>query len=179
MSVPPSVGDVLGASAECPAIEYNGKTWKVGYPTQLAKDRLEKLVVADAWTNVQAAKIGIPEFDDGLVKEFQESVRNREYRTGGKGWASAFSRTDGQVLFYLSLFQEHHPDATSEDVINLMADKPDEFLAAMEVVTPRFFFVAAEAMRIPKDKAKVWAEEQGRKFLQAITDARSQAMPSS
>ena len=176
MSVPPSVGDVLGG--DCPTIQCDGKTWKIGHPTQAAKDRLEKLVVADAWENVQAAKLGIPEVDDEAARSFHEAVRNRESRTGGKMWASAFGRADGQVMFYLSLIREHHPEATPEDVMRLMADKPDEFLTAIELVTPRFFFVAAEAMKLPPDKAKTWAERLGAEFVQKIRDAR-QTMPSS
>jgi len=174
MSVPPSVGDVLGAAGACPEIAHQGKTWKIGYPTKAAKDRLEKLVVADAWASVQAAFIGDPQHDAELKESYHESVRNREYRTGGKLWAKAFSRMDGQILFYLSLVQEHQPAATSEDVITLMADCPDEFMTAMELVTPRFFFVAAEAMGLPKDKQPAWATAQAEAFLKAIRAARTQ-----
>lgn len=180
MSIPPAVGDVLGPAGACPEILHNGKTWKIGHPDQAAKDRLEKLVVADAWNNVKAALLGDPEHDEELKASYQESVRNREYRTGGKLWARAFSRTDGQVLFYLSLIQAHHPEATSQDVVSLMADKPDEFLTAIELVTPRFFFVAAEAMGLPPDKQQTWATEQAGKLLDAIRKARQkQTTPSS
>ncbi len=177
MSVPPSVGDVLGASGAPPTVTSNGKTWKVGYPTGGAKDRLEKLIVADAWENIQAAKLGVPEVDDEMVKSFHTSVRNREYRTGGSLWSAAFSRLDGQVKFYLSLIQEHHPEATAEDVVALMADQPDEFMTAMEIVTPRFFFVVAEAMGLPKDKRAPWATEQAATFLQAFQTARAKLSP--
>lgn len=170
MSVPPSVGDVVGS--DCPVIQHGEKLWKIGHPTQAAKDRLEKLVVADAWENVTAARLGIPDVDDEAARSFHEAVRNREYRTGGKMWAAAFSRPDGQVKFYLSLIREHHPEATEADVMRLMADKPDEFLTAIELVTPRFFFVAAEAMKLPPDKAKAWAEKLGAEFVQKIRDAR-------
>lgn len=179
MSIPPAVGDVLGPAGACPEIVHNGKTWKIGHPDQAAKDRLEKLVVADAWANVKAALIGDDEHDAELKASYQESVRNREYRTGGKLWAKAFGRVDGQVLFYLSLIQANHPDATSQDVLSLMADKPDEFLTAIELVTPRFFFVAAAAMGLPPDKQATWAMDQAAKFLDAIRKARLQTTPSS
>jgi hypothetical protein len=179
MSIPPSVGDVFGAAGACPEIRHGEKVWKVGHPTQAAKDRLEKLVVADAWANIKAAAIGIPEVDDEAVRLFHEAVRNREYRTGGKMWSAAFGRLDGNIKFYLSLIQEHHPEATEADVLELMSEKPDEFLTAMELVTPRFFFVAAEAMGLPPDKGRKWATERAAEFLDALKKARPQTMPTS
>jgi len=179
--IAPSVGDVLGAAGEPPVIVHNGKTWKMGYPTKAAGERLEKLIVADAWASIKAAECGIPELDMSTRESFHEAVRKRAYRTGGAMWSEAFNRTDGQILFYLSLFREHHPEVTKEDVISIMAECPDEFTTAMLLVTPRFFYVAAEAQGLPPAQRNKFVLEQTAKFKAAVEAAKSQpqTMPSS
>ena len=173
MSIAPSIGDVLGAAGDPPVITHNGKSWKMAYPTAAIRDRLEKLIVADAWTSVKAAECGIPELDDEAKKSFHEAIRNRAYRTGGKMWSEAFGRVDGQLLLYLALLQEYHPEATKEDVVGIMAECPDEFTTAMLLVTPRFFYIAAEAQGLPPAQRKKFALQQTEELRKVVAKARA------
>lgn len=176
---PPSIGDVLGAAGACPEIELRGKRWKVGHPTQRAKDRLEKLVVSLCWESIKAAQCGVPELDERLVADFTKAVRNREYRTGGAGWAEAFGRPEGQVAFALSLLQEHHPEATADDAVALMSEKGDEFNVALAQVVPGFFGVIAADLKMPPEKREAWVREKAAAFLAALKTPSSSPPPSS
>ena len=50
----------LGESGAPPEINYGGKVWKVGYPTQAAKAELNKIVVATAAAAVEEHRATLP-----------------------------------------------------------------------------------------------------------------------
>lgn len=174
----PSVGDVLGAAGASPTIPCNGKVWKLGHPTQAAKDRLEKLVVAEALENVKAAETGVLEIDKANRESLFAAIRQRKFRTGGEEWVQTFSRPEGQVMFALSLLQEHHPDATAADVLELLTDAGDAFAAALLQVVPGFFFIAAGAMGLPEKTRRQWARGMAEKFAAGLSPPSSSPPPS-
>lgn len=146
------VQQMLGDAGACPEIQWNGKVWRIGHPTQRAKAALEELAAAKAVTEVTALRAALPpavyaELFDGVLKD----VASGAYRTFGPGWVRQTTGPAGPALFLLSLLRERHPEATEADAIGLAAAKGDELKAALARVVPGFFDLALESHPAPPE----------------------------
>lgn len=152
----PTVGQVLGAAGACPEVEYAGRVWRVGFPTQRAKARLEELFAAQALAEVKALE-GVLDPADyaGELAAVRDAVRSKQYRTWAPGWVAAMNGPEAGTLFLLSLLRENHPDATAADARALAENRADEVNAAVDrVAAPFFETVAADFPGTPAAKAK-------------------------
>ncbi len=149
-----SVQNLLGDAGACPEIEWNGKRWKIGHPTQGAKGCLEELVAAKAVAEVKAIKGVLPADDYAeMFKALLSRITTGYYRTFFPGWIEQTTGGGGAVLFLLSLLRERHPDATEADAVGLAGERGDEVQAALARVVPSFFeMLVASATHIPPDQ---------------------------
>ena len=164
-STPP--GPVLGASGACPAVEWDGKTYTLGHPTQHAKDEYCAALLAAEKGAIDA------QFARGWITAAERAARYEalgaradrlEHKTGGPLWLEyAGLRPDGAdpaaaerkflaglQLFVWSLFREHHPDVSVQTVREMFAGCPDLVKLAVRRVVPNFFDWLAEALRVPR-----------------------------
>jgi hypothetical protein len=166
----PGVGAALGEAGGCPSIEWNGRTWKVGHPTQRAKVILEEMVTAAALDQVERLAAFLPPAKYAAKeKAFLDQLAAGNWTTWGEGWATAINGPKGRHLFALSLLRVHQPDATEADAFGLMTERATAFKAAMVRVVPDFFAdLAATFPGPPAAKAAV-REEMTAGFLAGLT----------
>lgn len=143
----PGVGDALGEAGGCPEVNLGGRVWKVGHPTQAAKSRLEKLAAARAVNNVLALRDVLPAAEyDQLWKSTLAAVQAGKFKTWREGWRDIVFGDEAAGLFFLSLLQQHHPDATETDALALAAGAPEQVAAAIAQVVPGFLSVLLEGV---------------------------------
>jgi hypothetical protein len=142
----PGIGDLLGDAGALPEIEYAGKVWKVGKPTQRAADCLVQLTIRAAMKEITSLK-GIVEPADykEMFDDFTVSVQRGAYKTWGDRWSAMASGMDGTVRFLLSLLRERHHDATEADAMALMVNCGDEVRVAFAQVLPPFLFLMLDS----------------------------------
>ena len=135
----PGVTTMLGNSGACPEIVVDGKTWRIGHPTQRAKAELERLAVAMAVAEIRALKEMLPaDAYQETFRELTDSIAAKHYRTWGAGWQRVVWGPQSAHLFLLSLMREHHPQATELDAQTIAAAEPEQVIAALVQVVPNF-----------------------------------------
>lgn len=166
----PGVTGILGASGACPEIAHGKRRWKVGHPTQAAKSRLEKLAAKVSLDEVRRLKDAL---DPAAYQEaFSEAVKSlKNYRTWRPGWQAVVFDPANSHLYLWSLIQEHHPDATEEDVLAVCRDAPEEVVAAMAQVLPDFFHLLLSDVK-PHLSPEAFAKAEA-----AVAAMRERAMP--
>ena len=159
-----SIQDVLGAAGECPQVRHGDRVYKLGFPTQRAKARIEELVAAQAVREVLDLKPALPpaayaELTDGV----RADVAAKAHRTGGPLWARVLNGPGGQNIFLLAFFRENHPDVTADEVDALAAHHPEEVNAALLRVLPDFFEIVGAALKAtPEQVAALKAQYAAR-----------------
>ena len=156
----------LGESGACPEIVHNGKTWKVGYPTQKAKAILNNLVVAYASAEIQTASESLPPaLYQQMLSDFTTKIGQRYYKTWHQGWIEIAMGQDGDILFLLSLVKLHQPNATENDARMLFEECGPMVQTAMAQVMPVFFQIleADYPSQLPKEnRAQLRAAAENR-----------------
>lgn len=154
----PTVTTMLGASGACPEVKLNGKTWRIGHPTQKAKAELETLAVQQAVAEVTALKGILP---PDQYKEMFDSVRDaitaKHYKTWGDGWQRIVWGPMSAHLFLLSLIRENHQDATEDDAMALAGGAPEQVAAALAQVVPSFLLLLLSERKdvTPEQREKI------------------------
>lgn len=174
-----SVTTLLGASGACPEIRLNGKTWRVGHPTQKAKAELETIIVSQAFAEVKALRDVLPPDDyRDLYADTASKVRAKAFRTWGDEWERYALGATHAHLFLLSLLRENHPDATEADALALLASCGEEVqLALGQVVADFFVMLLAEHPRLkPEERATVAAKARAG-MLAALAKVRPTPTP--
>lgn len=162
----PSVAQMLGAAGGCPAVEFNGRVWKIEHPVQRAKAELEIYLAGEAVRRVEALqRVLSPAAFQQRMDDVLAMVAGGWYATWGKGWQRATEGPDGNLLFLFSLLRVHQPDCTVADARGLLFGKTGETLAALEVVSPGFFAAVAEALPVPPDQKPAQAAAMAADFL--------------
>lgn len=155
----PGVGVMLGSAGPCPECHHAGKVWKVGYPTQKAKKRLELLVKKLVLDEVREMKgvLDAASYDE-LYKSKSDNLKS--YETWRPGWVAAVTDHANSHLFLWSLLSEHHPAATEADIKGLRDGAPEEVGAALAQVLPDFFhLLLADALAsIPPEREDLRAQ---------------------
>lgn len=150
---------LLGTPAE---FEHNGKLYKVGPPTQFAKDTLAELLAGDAIRAVSSLKNVL---SPGEYREAYDTVvrtvASGQFKTGTRGWVDALQTPDGTISFTLSLFRVHHPDMTRAECVSLAESAPDAVNAALARVAPGFikFLLPGIPQEVIDDLSKAIAKE--------------------
>lgn len=135
----PSIQGMLGAAGANPVIRWQGKSYKVGHPTQAAKARLEELAADAAMSRVEAMEGRVkPKTFKAMLDRATDRVLEGDYKTWATGWQEVVW-SDGGVLFLLSLLHEHHPDLTAPDAARMMEQCGNQYKAALGKVLPGFF----------------------------------------
>ncbi len=167
---PMGVGPILGASGACPTIDYAGKVWKVGHPTQKAKGELECLVAACAYENVEKLRGVLPA---ALFKqksdELDRQIFGGQQRTWGPLWSAVNSGPDGTPLFLLSLLRQNHEAATMADARGMWRDKNREVNLALAQVIPDFFTLMADDLPVPPEQRAELIATSIAEFLSQLT----------
>lgn len=136
------LSDVLGDAGSLPEIEYAGKVWKVGKPTQRAADTLVALTIRAAMREIQALKGIIDPADyQQMFDDFTVAVQKGAYKTWGERWYAMASTAEGTMRFLLSLIRERHPDASEKDALALAVNCGEEVRVAFAQVLPPFLFL--------------------------------------
>lgn len=158
--MPDSQQSSLGSAGACPEIVFQGKTWRIGHPTQRAKSALEELATAKAVAEVRALKTIVPADAYGeLFSELATRVSAGDYRTWGAGWQRIIFTPANAYMFLLSLLRERHPDATEADAQALASNCREEVELALARVVPDFFTMLVDCQRdmTAEQKATVMA----------------------
>jgi hypothetical protein len=146
----PTEGDVLGGSGVPFPVPHNGVVYHVAPPTLLARDCLNKMVVALALRSAQQADAEVPGL--GGLDAFRSDYNQRKYRPGGPKWREWVTGEYGTTLFLASLLYQHHPkEASVELAEELIREQPDAVAVAMGEVVPGFFDLLAADKSLPPE----------------------------
>ncbi len=155
-----SVQQLLGDAGACPEIEWQGKVWKIGHPTNRARGALEELVAAKAVTSITKLEgVMPPAVYAAMFADVMRDIKLERYKTFDKLWVEQTQGSSGAVLFLQALLRERHPEATEADAISLAMGKDNEVQAAIARVAPGFFdmLVASATNLNPEQKATLAA----------------------
>ena len=158
--VPASVQQMLGADGEPPRIKFRGNTFKVGFPTQQAKARLEELVGDVALSRIEAKEGKVkPSTYAKMLEKVTDDVAANAYATWTKAWHQIVWADNG-ALFLLSLLQEHHPDTTIAQARALVMGCGNQVKVAMAKVLPLFLEVLLRSLedKTPEQEAQFRTE---------------------
>lgn len=143
----------LGAAGGSPEIPFNNKIWKIGHPTQRAKETLERLAVAKATAEIMALKGAVDaQAYAELFESHKRDITSGSYRTWGDGWQRVTFAPQNAQLFLLSLLRENHPEATELDAKTLALGAREEVEIALAQVVPGFFSMLLEEMPLPPEQ---------------------------
>jgi hypothetical protein len=154
----------LGDAVPPPEVQWNGKPWKIGHPTQGAKAELEKLVVEVAEGSLAELRGTLkPARFAALEKQLDDKILARQWQTWGSLWSEVINGPKSFPLFLLSLMRPHHPDATLADAEGLWLGANRACRNALVMVLPGFFELLAASLPAEEDArregAKTWAAE--------------------
>lgn len=139
------IGDILGTAGAPPEIECNGRVWRIGFPTQRAKTRLNELLIGITEDELESMEgVVSPKRFKKLEDSFNADLKSGKYKTWGDGWANALGSQRGGIAFFLSLLRENHPDATEADALLLLRECGEKCQRAMLRVAPPFFSALAD-----------------------------------
>lgn len=164
------IGPAIGDAGPCPKIVFNGKTWTIGHPTQVAKVELELLVIDVAQANIDAFKRRDPAKHEAKSKLLDLQIEGGHHKTGGELWATVNNGPDGQPLFLASLLKENHPEITLADAKAMFRQEQRQVRRALALTVPSFFEILANDLPLtPEDRAAKRAELTA-EFLAAMAE---------
>lgn len=136
----PAITDAMGDAGHPLSVESDGVRWTFGFPTQAAKDRLEKLVFGEEKRIVLAQEdILTPAKFEARVDRLAAQSNERQFATGGPLWLKHAVGPGGMVLWVQSLLMEHHPRVTKEEAVKLIGENRHEVKLTLSVIVPPFF----------------------------------------
>lgn len=144
---PPSLSVKLGGSGAPFPIDHKGVTYRVSPPANLARDYLNKLIVATALKAAQQSDADIPGI--GSLAQFRADYDQKKYRPGASRWKEWATGEQGNALFLASLLYPNHPDVTLELAEELIREEEDAVTVALGEVMPPFFDLLAADPTLP------------------------------
>lgn len=155
-----SVGSLLGEAGGCPVVEWNGRKWKIAHPVQKAKAQLEKVLAARHLAAVAELKDALPPASyEAAWAEAVRLVGTGHFRTFRRGWQQEMTGGASSLLLLLGLLRCHQDDATEADAAGLLAERPEETVAALVQVFPALFASLAGDLPLPPAKRTQAAAE--------------------
>lgn len=159
-----------GKGSPCPTVQFWGRTWKIGWPTQEAKQCHEILVAQHAEAELESrralytpAKMAVKE------RALELQLNAGDHRVYGSLWSATVDGPDGMPLFLLSLLREHHPNATIEEARALWSSGSLSVRLAMAQVMPPFaVLLVSLSPRIQEADRPVKAMELTAAFLELV-----------
>lgn len=143
---PGSVGDALGDAGPCPVVKWNGREFKVGWPTPRTLARVELQIARTAQDELKELETVLEPADFAAQKAAViQALAVRHHRAGGPLWNATFSTGAGLHLMLWGCVAEHHPDFTPSDASRMVADVRTECEFALLLVAPEFFRIAGAA----------------------------------
>lgn len=164
------VGPALGDAGPCPKITFQGKTWTIGHPTQIAKVELELLVIEVAQANIDAFKRRNPAKYEEKCKLLDLQIEGGHHKTGGELWAIVNNGPDGQPLFLASLLKEKHPEVTLDDARGMFRREQRQVRRALALVVPAFFEILADDLPLTPEDREAKRAEMAAEFLTALAE---------
>lgn len=150
----------LGAEVPPPEVQWVGKVWKIGHPTQTAKALLERLVLQTLEANLDAAQAALsPKRYAVEDAKFTAAIEGKTWATFGAAWLAAMNGPMSFPLFLASLVQQHHPEVTPELAQRMWLQKNRECRAALVQVLPSFFPMLLESLPADEATRKAAGEE--------------------
>lgn len=150
----------LGAEVPPPVVQWNGKAWQIGHPTQGAKALLERLVLQSIEANLEASRGVLSEkrfaAEDAKVSAI---VQARAWATFGAAWLAALNGPMSFPLFLCSLVQQHHPEFTPEAAQAMWLAQNRECRTALVQVLPDFFPILLADLPADDDTRKTAGAE--------------------
>lgn len=148
----------LGAAVPPPEVQWNGKAWKIGHPTQGAKALLERLVLQTAEANLDAAKGVLSEKRFAAEeKRFGDALMGRTWATFGELWLATMNGPAAFPLFLASLVQQHHPEFAPELARQMWLERNTACRTALVQVLPDFFGVLSADMPADEEQKRAFA----------------------
>lgn len=158
---------LAGEGSPSPEVVYGGKTYRLGWPTQKAKEWFELLVAWYAERQLESLRPGLePGRFAARDKELEQALFAGQHRTFGDLWASVFNGPAGMALFVASLLKEHRPSAPLAEVA---ADGRTLWNSGDAGVRRALAQVAAPFAKALADDAPDPSEEKAAKALQIAT----------
>lgn len=159
MAEPPfPISAALGDSGHRPEFVVGGKTYRMGHPTQAAKDRFCKGIVQAElrkYAALVAEGVWTPARSDERVEELGGQIDRGEHQPGGPlfdRYSLGTERATGVMIFLWSLLAEDNPGITVEQVRALQVDGAAAVRLAVRQVVPRFFEWGLAARKIPPER---------------------------
>lgn len=161
--------DPLGAAGTCPTVRWNGEDWRMGKPTQRAKDRFCVELVEDRKRGLRHAlakgMLSKDEYSEAMEKLSRRIAPPRSEHLVGKSLWMEYSPVGpdaemGQRIFIWALLAENHPKITLNDVTKMIEDAGDEIKVALAVSVPSFFRWMIEVIRKKNPAVADEAEQQ-------------------
>lgn len=152
-------GALAGEGSPCPAVVFTDRTYKIGWPTQRAKEWLELLVAWHAERELEAlAPARSAAKQAAKERALERDLSAGEHRTFGALWNATVDGPNGMPLFVASLLMEHAPDKSFEAVFAdgslLWHSGAAKVRRALAQVTPPFAAaLAAQAGQPPEQAA--------------------------
>jgi hypothetical protein len=156
---PLPVADLMGNFGPLPEVHFNGKTYPVGLPCPEVIATAERMVPALALENVRAVFDGADlAAEEAAVKT---AIRGRQYGFGQPLYLSVIGGPDGNKLILWACLKLKTPGVTLATVRDMLRDDDAAagLEAALEVVAPAFFRVAAEESELPRRERERLAGE--------------------
>ncbi len=168
--VPTGAGPALGGTGSpCPTCCLpGGKPWKVGWPTQAAKQEFELLVAEHAVADLQSRKrmYSVQVFAQ-KEKELEVRFAGGDHLSYGALWVAVLDGPDSMPMFLLSLLKEHQPEATFADAKKLWKSGHLSVRRALTLVMPPFAtLLVAESPRTQEEDRPAAAAELAKMFLE-------------
>lgn len=153
------VQTALGEAGACPKIEWQGKTYTVGHPTQKAKALFEDGIVESEKRGLDSLLarrlITAAKYDERL-ESLGKKIDRREHAAGGALWMQYAVGSDaesgaGTMLFFWSLIAQHHDGFTLDDCRQMAEESAASVKLALRRVVPAFFQAVGEVLRLPPE----------------------------
>lgn len=169
----------LGDAGPCPVVQYKGRAWHIGWPTQNAKGTLEGLVYQVSRQNIEDMK---PFMSPAEYAEERAALRVAlhagQHKTWGELWTAVQRGPDSNTLFLLSLLREKHPDATLADARALWTgDAICDVKDAMALVIPNFYLLLVPELPVSPEQRQQIAAASAAMFHETMAAPPSTTTP--
>ncbi len=172
---PLPVADLLGNDGPLPEVHWKGNAYPVGLPCPEVIAYAERMVPVLALGNLKDTRV-FADPDEYAKDEaaIKAAVRGKEYGFGRPLFVAVIGGADGNRVILWACLKLKTPTVTLDDVREMLRDDSAalELEAALEVVAPAFFRVAADGMDAPKRDREAMAEQMAAQALEGVLSAK-------
>jgi hypothetical protein len=161
---PASVTVSLGASGAYPPVEFGGKTYLLGHPSQIAKANYEvEVIEAEKRSIAAGVQFGVMTPAEAVAEKARLSaaLARGDHKTGKPLWM-AYALMDpttgdtskvgtGFIIFVYTLFKQKHPEITLTETQAIWDGAQDDLKLALQQVVPDFFAWTGGILGLPPE----------------------------